>query len=154
MGEDPQGIFRGDFLGMFDDDNVRIRGAQPFCRRGDLRRTDRSVFVEQLSLEIVGGDLVEIGDAESAHAGGGKIQRGGTPQATGADDQHASARERALPRNSSSASTMTDFPAPVSPVSTLSPGLSSSEADSTTAKLAMVRCVSMGGEHARFSAHR
>src|SRR5579862_7784037 len=54
----------------------------------------------------------------------------------------ASAPARA-PASSCNASTMIDLPAPVSPVSTVSPGRSSSSTESMMAKSRICRCVSM-----------
>ena len=61
-------------------------------RAADVRRP-----MQNLSLQIAFVDVVEIDDAERADTGGGKIKRGGRPEASRTHAQHAPALDAALP---------------------------------------------------------
>lgn len=62
----------------------------------DFGRADGGGVVEELALEVVFLDVVEIGEAKRADAGGGEVEGGGAAQAAGADDEDAGGGELLL----------------------------------------------------------
>ena len=86
-GEERESVGDRDALGVFDDGNERIGGAEAARSGRDLEFADGGVLVEKLALKVVGFDAVEVGDAEGADAGGREVKGSGTTEAAGADDE-------------------------------------------------------------------
>src|SRR5687768_8491488 len=71
--------------------------AKSVARGIELRATDARRAVEYLSLQIGEIDRIEIDEADRPDSGSGQIERGGRAKATGTDEEHPRALQRALP---------------------------------------------------------
>ncbi len=80
----------------FDGDG-RIQGAQALRRRFDFRHADAVIGMQDLALQIAAIDHVVVHQAQKSDAGGREIESGGRAEATGADHEHACARQFLLP---------------------------------------------------------
>jgi hypothetical protein len=80
-------ILRFDSLLQRNNLHARIEGRQRGLRRLDLWRAYAVGAVEDLPLQVGEVDLVRIGEGELADAAGGEIERRGTAEAAGADDE-------------------------------------------------------------------
>ena len=95
-GEQGEGVADGHAVAMFDDLDEGIRRAQSPRGGGDFGFADGSGVVEELALEVMIGDLIEVGDAERPDSGGREVEGGGTAESAGTNDEHAGAGEFTL----------------------------------------------------------
>jgi hypothetical protein len=70
-----------------DNFHLRIQGGKRGARGFDFWRADGIRAVENLPLEVGEVDLVRIGDGQLADAARGEVERRGTTEAAGADDE-------------------------------------------------------------------
>lgn len=74
-GEGLQGIGSGDSFGVTVKLDVWVDLPQAGERGGYLRLADPGVVVQQLPLQIVGGDPIEVGDAQGTDPRGSEVKR-------------------------------------------------------------------------------
>lgn len=63
----------GDWLAVADDFHVGVERVQPVRGGLDLGATDGVGIVQDLALQVGRVDVVEVDDAERAHARGGEV---------------------------------------------------------------------------------
>lgn len=90
------GIFWGDAVGMDGDVNERVGELEAASGGGDFGFADGSIVVEELALEVMGFDVIEVGEAQSTDAGGGEVEGRGTAEPASADDEDAGGGEALL----------------------------------------------------------
>jgi hypothetical protein len=77
--------------------DIGIRRAQRARGGKGLLRADRIGAVEDLALQVGEVDLVAIGEGQAPYAGGREIERGGTTESAGADDEDPGRTKLLLP---------------------------------------------------------
>ena len=91
-------ILNGDPLGEGFDRDMRIEAEQPFRRRLDLRLADLRRRKGDLPLKVGQAHHVVVDQAQRPDTCRSQIERRRRPHAARADDQHARALQRLLPR--------------------------------------------------------
>jgi len=81
------------------DVDVGVGLLDRLLRRLRLRPADVGLTVDDLALEVGLVDLVELRDADRAHAGRGQVEQRWAAQAARADDQHLGVLQPLLPRH-------------------------------------------------------
>ena len=81
---------------MLDDADVAVERLERDLRRRGLEHPDPVLGVQDLALQVAPVDGVEIDEPDRADAGRREVERGGTAEAAGADEQHAGVEQLAL----------------------------------------------------------
>src|SRR5207248_10526791 len=96
--EDLERVLRVDVQAVLDDLDVGVDGLQGLGGGLRLRLANVGGAVKDLALQVAGVDLVEVDDAQGAHAGRRQVKRRRRAQTARAQQEHARVEQLALAR--------------------------------------------------------
>lgn len=96
VGKKGEGVFGSEALGMGDDLSGGVERVECGGGGGNFALADVFFAEEDLPLQVVKGDGVMLGDAESADACGGEVKGGGRTETTDAEEEDAGLAEAEL----------------------------------------------------------